>query len=83
MAISDNIGGAWFMEGNKSQPCAIFQAGRVLVLVNEHGALATGVVTGDDTFVIVQGSGWQSGLRCDIVDGGKTITARNGTIWRR
>jgi hypothetical protein len=37
--------GEWLMEGNADQPCAIFQHGRMLLLVNERGEFATGRLT--------------------------------------
>ena len=84
MALSDNLQGPWFMEGDKHEPCAIYQQGEVLLVVNEHGSLATGYTTGETKFTIAHGEGWQSGLHADIADGGKTIIWRNGsTVWRR
>jgi hypothetical protein len=34
--------GEWFNGGNVNQPCAIFQQGHVLLLINEKGDIATG-----------------------------------------
>src|SRR5262249_25695300 len=34
--------GEWLFDGKEDQPCAIFQQGRVLLLVNERGEMATG-----------------------------------------
>jgi hypothetical protein len=83
MALSDNLDGEWFMEGDRNRPCAIYQRGRVLLVVNEHGALGTGQTIGPTTIEIIQGAGWLSGLRGEVQDNGRTLDWRNGTIWRR
>jgi hypothetical protein len=72
--------GEWLMEGNADQPCAIFQHGRVLLLVNERGELVTGRIT-DASKVLVRG--WEDGLVGELTDNGKTISWANGTKWKR
>jgi RNA polymerase sigma factor (sigma-70 family) len=74
--------GAWLFEGNNDQPCAIFQHGRVLLLVNEDGELATGRVTEDRKIVVLKGS-WEEGLSGELDAKGKTISWGNGTTWKR
>jgi hypothetical protein len=74
--------GEWLMEGNADQPCAIFQHGRVLLLVNENGDLATGRITEATKLVVLKGS-WQEGLVGELTDEGKTISWGNGTRWKR
>jgi hypothetical protein len=72
--------GEWLMEGNTDQPCAVFQHGRVLLLVNERGEFATGRLT-EVTKVAVRG--WEEGLVGELSDEGKTIAWGNGTKWKR
>jgi hypothetical protein len=74
--------GEWLFEGKEDQPCAIFQHGRVLLLVNEDGELATGRVSGADTLAVLKGS-WEEGLTGTLSDDGKTISWGNGTTWKR
>ena len=74
--------GQWLFEGKEDQPCAIFQHGRVLLLVNEDGELATGRVTGANTLIVMKGS-WEEGLTGTLMDNGKTIAWGNGTTWKR
>jgi len=73
-----SFAGSWLYEG---QPCAIFQQGLVLLVVNEGGSLATAQITGPNTFVIVAGAGWDSGLVAEVVNHGRTINWSNNTIW--
>jgi hypothetical protein len=74
--------GEWLFAGNADQPCAIFQHGRVLLLVNEDGELATGRVTEASKLVVLKGS-WEEGLVGELADDGKTISWGNGTTWKR
>jgi hypothetical protein len=39
------LSGEWLNEINKDQPCGIIEQGRVLLLVNEKGDLASGRMT--------------------------------------
>jgi hypothetical protein len=82
MAPIENVGGEWANSGDPNQPCAIFQNGRMLLVVNEHGALATALAVGPTTLQILQGGGWQPGLAADLQDPG-TLVWRNGGFWRR
>ena len=77
------LAGEWLYEGNKDQPCAIFQQGRVLLLVNEDGELATGRVTEAEKFVVLKGDGWEEGLVGELAKDGKAISWANGTTWKR
>jgi RNA polymerase sigma-70 factor (ECF subfamily) len=74
--------GEWLLEGDADRPCAAFQNGRVLLLVNEEGEFATGRITEANKLVILKGM-WEEGLVGELVDDGKTIAWANGTKWRR
>jgi WD40 repeat protein/serine/threonine protein kinase len=74
------LGGEWFMEGRKEELCAVFQQGRVLLLVNERGEFATAMMTDAKKFTV---KGWGEGLSGEFVDEGKKITWSNGTTWLR
>jgi hypothetical protein len=75
--------GEWLYEGNEDQPCAIFQQGRVLLLINETGELATGRVTEANKFVVLKGDGWEEGLGGELAEKEKAISWANGTTWKR
>ena len=75
--------GEWLYDGKEDQPCAIFQQGRVLLLVNEAGELATGRVTEAEKFVVLKGDGWEEGLVGELAKDGKAISWANGTTWKR
>jgi hypothetical protein len=77
-----NVGGEWLQNGDPSKPCAIFQVGRMMLLVNEHGSMATAVAVGPATLQIMQGTGWQPGLPADLRDD-RTLVWRNGGFWQR
>src|SRR5262249_48358054 len=77
------LAGDWLYEGKADQPCAIFQQGRVLLLVNENGALATGRITETNKFVVLKGDGWEEGLVGELAEKGKAINWANGTTWKR
>jgi hypothetical protein len=79
-ALIDKPAGEWLMEGRKDEPCAVFQQGRVLLLVNESGELATGSMTEAKKWTV---KGWEDGLTGELVDDGKKITWSNGTNWTR
>jgi len=78
-----NLSGEWLYDGKEDQPCAIFQQGRVLLLVNESGELATGRITEATKFVVLKGDGWEEGLVGELVEKGKAISWANGTTWKR
>jgi hypothetical protein len=71
--------GEWLFEGKADEPCAIFQQGRVLLLVNEKGKLTTGKITGENKIV----AQWEGGLVGELDDKGKTISWGNGSSWKR
>ena len=75
--------GDWLYDGKEDQPCAIFQQGRVLLLVNEEGALATGRITEAKKLVVLKGDGWEEGLVGALVEKDKAISWANGTTWKR
>ena len=75
-----SVPGEWLYDGKEDQPCAIFQQGRVLLLVNEEGEWATGRFTEADKFTV---KGWEEGLVGELVEKGKTINWSNGTTWKR
>ena len=73
--------GEWLYEGKEDQPCAIFQQGRVLLLVNEEGEWATGRMTEANKLVVLKG--WEEGLVGELAKDGKAINWSNGTTWKR
>jgi hypothetical protein len=75
--------GEWLYEGKEDQPCAIFQQGRVLLLVNENGEWATGRITEAKKFVVLKGDGWEEGLVGEVAEKGKAISWSNGTTWKQ
>jgi hypothetical protein len=78
------LAGEWFYDGKVDQPCAIFQHGRVLLLVNEAGELATARLTEAKKFVVLKGYGWgEEGLVGKLDEKGKAIAWSNGTAWKR
>lgn len=74
--------GEWLLEGNADQPCAIFQHGRVLLLVNERGDFATARLTEATKLVVLKGS-WDEGLVGELAEEGKTISWSNGSTWKQ
>jgi hypothetical protein len=74
------IEGEWLF-GTK--PCAIFQQGRMLLLVNERGDLGTGRINGTKTISVFGGSTWQPGLLGQILDNGRSISWQNDNTWTR
>jgi hypothetical protein len=77
------LAGEWLNEGKLDQPCAIFAQGRVLLVVNERGELATGRVTEAGKLVILKGAGWDEGLVGELADDGKTLAWKGGGAWKR
>ena len=74
--------GEWLYDGKEDQPCAIFQQGRVLLLVNEDGELATGRITEARKLVVLKGD-WEEGLVGELAKDGTAISWANGTTWKR
>jgi hypothetical protein len=76
--------GEWLYDGKEDQPCAIFQHGRILLLVNEEGELATARLTEAKKLVVLKGYGWgEEGLTGELDNKGKAIAWSNGTNWKR
>jgi hypothetical protein len=72
--------GEWLFDGKEDQPCAIFQQGRVLLLVNERGEMVTGKIRGENKLTW----GWdENALVGELKDEGKTISWANDTTWKR
>jgi hypothetical protein len=82
---TSKLPGEWLYDGKEDQPCAIFQHGRILLLVNEEGELATARLTEARKFVVLRGyGGWgEGGLVSKLDKKGKTISWSNGTTWKR
>jgi hypothetical protein len=55
------LAGEWFNDGKVEQPCAIFVHGRVLLVVNEKGNLATARVTEAGRFLVLKGTAGRRG----------------------
>jgi hypothetical protein len=77
---ADKLAGEWLNEGRKDEPCAVFQHGRVLLLVNERGEFTTGLMTEDKKFTV---KGWDNGLVAELTEKGKKISWSNGSAWQR
>ena len=75
--------GEWLYDGKEDQPCAIFQLGRILLLVNEEGEFATARLTEAKKFVVLKGEGWEVGMVGELDDKSKAIAWSNGTTWKR
>jgi hypothetical protein len=73
--------GEWFNGGKLDQPCAIFQQGRILLLVNEKGDIATGQMTEANRFRVIRG--WSEEEAGRVIDRGRVIAWRGGGTWRR
>src|SRR5215831_4421353 len=73
---ASKLPGEWLYDGKEDQPCAIFQHGRILLLVNEEGELATARLTEARKFVVLRGyGGWgEEGLVGKLDKKGKTIS---------
>jgi hypothetical protein len=73
--------GEWLYDGKEDQPCAIFQHGRMLLLVNEEGEFATARLSEAKKFAVLKG--WEEGLVGEVDDAGKSIAWSNSTTWKR
>ena len=80
---TSKLPGEWLYDGKEDQPCAIFQHGRMLLLVNEEGEFATARLSEAKKFVVLKGDGWQEGLVGELDEKGKAIAWSNGTTWKR
>src|SRR5262245_56166916 len=65
---TSKLPGEWLYDGKEDQPCAIFQHGRILLLVNEDGEFATARLTEARKFVA---HGWEEGLVGELDHKGK------------
>jgi hypothetical protein len=75
------LAGEWFNGGKLDQPCAIFQQGRVLVLINEKGDIAVAQLTEANKFTVVKG--WEEGVVGRIDERGKVIAWKGGGNWKK
>jgi hypothetical protein len=75
------LAGEWFNRGKLDQPCAIFQQGSVLLLINEKGDIAIGRLTESNKFTIIKG--WEEGVVGTILQRGKVIAWKGGGNWRK
>ena len=75
------LSGEWFNAGKLDQPCAIFQHGRVLLLVNEKGDMATAHMTEANQFSVLKG--WGGNVTGQVVERGKVILWKGGGNWKR
>ena len=75
-----NLEGGWFYQG---QPCAIFQSGDQLLLVNEIGSIGAGLWTVANSFTVIGGGGWDIGLTAQVAGKGTNLNWSNNTVWTR
>ena len=80
--------GEWFSEGKLDRPCAVFQYGRVFLLVNEHMHLAVGRLLEGKKIVVKDALVWTdkndaTGFQGVLSKDGKTILWQNNTTWRK
>jgi hypothetical protein len=75
------LSGEWFNSGKLDQPCAIFQQGRVLLLINEKGDMAVAHMTEATGFTVIKG--WGDGVAGRILERGKVIAWKSGGHWKR
>jgi hypothetical protein len=80
-AGSTALTGEWFNGGKLDQPCAIIQQGRVLILVNEKGDIATAQMTEANQFTVVRG--WGGDEVGKVSERGKVIAWKGGGNWKR
>jgi len=75
--------GEWLMAGKADQPCAIFQQGTVLLIVNENGDVATARVDTPGKLHVLHGVRWEAGITAELRDGGRSLAWRDGSVWTR
>jgi hypothetical protein len=80
---ASKLPGEWLYDGKEDQPCAIFQHGRILLLVNEEGEFATARLSEVKKFVVLKSQHWEEGLVGELDDQAKAIAWSNGTTWKR
>jgi len=76
-----SLTGEWFNGGKLDQPCAIFQQGRVLLLINEKGDIASGLMTEANQFTVLKGWNGESVGRTG--QRGKVIAWKGGGNWQK
>jgi hypothetical protein len=74
------LAGDWQYQG---QPCAIFQQGPIMLVVDGKGSLGTARMTSENKFVILNGTGWHLGLEGTLAGDGKNINWSDDTTWTR
>lgn len=75
-----NVHGEWVNLANNGV-CGVFQAGSVLMMVNENGDMATAQIQGN-RLVVVQG--WNvRNLAGQIAGNAQIIQFNNGSQWRK
>jgi hypothetical protein len=72
--------GEWFNSGKLDQPCAIFQHGRILLLVNEKGDIGSGRLGSQRIHDPERMVGRTGGPNYRT---GKVIAWKGGGFWRR
>jgi hypothetical protein len=75
------LAGEWFNDGKVDQPCAIFQHGSVLLLINENGDIASGQLSEGNKFNVLKG--WEEGVSGKLTDRGRVIAWKGGGAWKR
>src|SRR5262249_20490876 len=78
---STTLTGEWFNGGKLDQPCAIFQQGSVLLLINEKGDIASGQMTEANQFTVLKG--WKDTVVGRVSERGKVISWKGGGSWKR
>jgi hypothetical protein len=75
------LSGEWFNSGELDQPCAIFQQGRVLLLINEKGDMAVAHMAEANRFDVIKG--WGDGVAGRVAERGRVIAWKSGGQWKR
>lgn len=84
-----DINGAWFARGDINRPCAVFQAGAVLLLINDKGSLAKGRFTDPrhpNVFTLDESPEWDAragAVHGAVSDDGRRIDWPGGGCWMR
>lgn len=75
-----NVQGEWVNLTN-NRPCGVFQAGSILMMVNENGSMATAYLQGNRLSIM---QGWNANnLAGQITNNAQLIRFNNGSEWRR
>lgn len=83
--MNQNLDGLWYFEGDRNTPCAIFQQGPILLLVNERGDVATGKAVADANVVVMNSPDghWLVGLKATVLENGQALSWANGIVWKK